>query len=339
MNRKRLTAALLAGAMCVGLTACGGSSGSSGSASEGSASASSDDKSYNISLIMKIGSAEYFDYLASGAKAYQKDHPNVKVNVSGPTSYTAYDEQLNMIETALSNESIDGYIISPLQSDTAAHLLDGQTKPVVAVDTDIDAKEVVSFVGTGNEDAAAGGGKAAVEAAKDAGWKDVTVIALTGGQGDQTHEARVKGYEKGVEEAGGTFLKDETQYCDASADRASAAMEAIIQTHPEGVAAVLCTNDDMAMAAARIARESGNDAYQNTVFCGFDGNQAACEAVLDGTLTMTVAQDAYSMGYKSVEAVVEALNGGTPDSFIDSGSTVITKDNAQEQLDKLKAIS
>jgi ribose transport system substrate-binding protein len=42
------------------------------------------------------------------------------------------------------------------------------------------------------------------------------------------------------------------------------------------------------------------------------------------------------MGYKAVEAVVEVLNGGTLDEFIDSGCSVVTADNAQERLDTLK---
>lgn len=60
----------------------------------------------------------------------------------------------------------------------------------------------------------------------------------------------MNGYKAGVEEAGGTFLSDEVQYADATADRATTAMEAIMQTHPEGIAIICANNDDMAMAAA-----------------------------------------------------------------------------------------
>ena len=51
----------------------------------------------------------------------------------------------------------------------------------------------------------------------------------------------MNGYKAGVEEAGGTFLSDEVQYADATADRATTAMEAIMQTHPEGIA-IICAN-------------------------------------------------------------------------------------------------
>jgi len=66
-----------------------------------------------------------------------------------------------------------------------------------------------------------------------------------------------------------------------------------------------------AEAAARTA--AGNAAYENTVFLGFDGIQSACNAILAGEETMSVAQEAYDMGYKAVEAVVNALNGETLD--------------------------
>lgn len=343
MIKKRIATMILSGILCVGMTACGAATTTSSASATSVSPVSSDgsvseNEEITISLIMKIGSAEYFDLLAAGAEAYAAKHSEINLRVKGPTSYTAYDEQLNMIETELANDSVDAYIISPLQSDTAAHVLAGETRPVIAVDTDIDAPEVISFVGTGNEQAAAGGGEKAVEAAKNLGWDEVKVIALTGGQGDQTHEQRVKGYRQGVENTGGIFLEDETQYCDALAERATTAMEAIIQKYPEGIACILCTNDDMAMAAARVARNSGNANYENTVFCGFDGNYAACEAVRDGEITMTVAQDAYGMGYEAIEVAVRALNGEKLDAFVDSGSSVITQENVEERLAKLDSI-
>ena len=96
------------------------------------------------------------------------------------------------------------------------------------------------------------------------------------------------GYKKGIEEAGGTFLDAEVQYADAVADKAVSSMEAIMQNHPEGIAIICANNDDMAMAAARAAK--GNPAYENTIFLGFDGIQSACKAILNGELTMSVAQ-------------------------------------------------
>lgn len=327
---KRVLAMALSGAMLVGaMTGCGSSSGGDKS---GSGTASSSGGDYKISMILKTLSAEYWQYVKAGAEAYAKE-AGVTVEVKGPTSETAYDEQQNMIETDLNSGAYDAMVIAPLQSDQVATLISGTKMPVLAVDTNITAPEIRTFVGTGNENAAAEGAKVAVEAAKKAGWKEIKAIEICGVQGDGTASDRLKGYEKGINEAGGEFLSGEIQYSNAVADQAVACMEAIMQNHPEGIAIICGHNDDVVMAAARAA--AGNEAYKNTIFLGFNGDRAACEAILAGQETMSIIQDAYGMGYKAAEAAVKALNGEKLESFIDSGTGVVTADSAQKRLDEL----
>lgn len=336
---------MMAGIMGLSLAACGSTTTTStkeeGTKTEGEAnqesdtSAASSGDELNVSVILKTTASEYWGYVLAGAEAYSKDNPNVKVEVQGAASETSYDEQLNIIETNLASGKYDGFVIAPLQADMVTTKIAGATAPIIAVDTKIEAPEVLSFVGTGNETAAKSGATEAVAAAKEAGFKELNAIAIAGVQGDSTAEARLAGYQAGVEEAGGTFLEGEIQYADGVADKAFAAMEAIMQNHPDGVAMITCTNDDMAMAAARAAK--GNEAYAKTIFMGFDGIQSACNAILAGEETMSVGQNAYDMGYKAVEACVNAINGETPEALIDSGSKIVSKDNAQEHLDELKS--
>lgn len=332
--KKRLLAMLLAAAMCTGLAACSSDTGTA-TTPEGGETAESGDGSYNIDVILKTTASEYWQYVQAGAMAYQKDNPNVTVTVKGAPSETSYQEQLNMIQTDLAGD-YDGFVIAPLQADMVANLIEGQTKPIVAVDTKIEAPEVISFVGTGNESAGALGGAAAVEAAKAAGWTDIKAIEIAGVQGDTTNTDRMNGYMKGIEEAGGDFLENEVQYADAVATKAVDAMNGIMSRYPDGIAIICANNDDMAIAAAKAAADSGNEAYANTIFLGFDGIQSACDAILEGRLTMSVAQQGYEMGYMAVEAVVNNLNGEDVEEFIDSGADVVTADNAQERKETLQ---
>lgn len=332
--KKRLLAMLLAAAMCTGLAACSSNTGTA-TTPEGGETAESGDGSYNIDVILKTTASEYWQYVQAGAMAYQKDNPNVTVTVKGAPSETSYQEQLNMIQTDLAGD-YDGFVIAPLQADMVANLIEGQTKPIVAVDTKIEAPEVISFVGTGNESAGALGGAAAVEAAKAAGWTDIKAIEIAGVQGDTTNTDRMNGYMKGIEEAGGDFLEDEVQYADAVATKAVDAMNGIMSRYPDGIAIICANNDDMAIAAAKAAADSGNEAYANTIFLGFDGIQSACDAILEGRLTMSVAQQGYEMGYMAVEAVVNNLNGEDVEEFIDSGADVVTADNAQKRKETLQ---
>ncbi len=354
--KRKVVSVLLSCVMVMAMTACGGTApadtaqtdtqeaAQADAPAEGEAEAEAEapaegeaeatGEAVSVDVILKTLSSEYWGYVKAGADAYAKDHPNVTVDVKGPPSETSFEEQQNMIETDLGSGAYDAFVIAPLQSDVVANLIANEEKPVLAVDTNIDSPKILSFIGTGNEDAAKLGGEAAVAAAKEAGWEEIKCIEISGVQGDATNTARLNGYKAGVNGAGGEFLEDEVQYANGVADQAVTAMEAIMQNHPEGIAIICANNDDMAMAAARTAK--GNAAYEKTIFLGFDGIQSACEAILAGDETMSVAQEAYEMGYKAVEAAVAAINGEELEAFIDSGCSVVDGSNAQERLDQLK---
>lgn len=310
MNRRMIAAALACLACTAGLSACGGSA--------------SAENVYHIAVIIKH-TDEHFKKVMAGAEACASEHPNVEIDIQSPTSATAYDEQLNMIETVLHNDGIDAVVLAPLQSSSAAALAETADKPIIALDTDFTSDKKLSFVGTGNEAAAQSGGAVAMEKAKANGADKPQAVILTGAQGDETHEARLHGYRSAVEQAGGAVL--EVQYCDAQPDRAAAAMDAVMQKYPQGVDALLVTSDDMALAAIKCIWDNNSAAYQKTVICGFDGNQAAVEALDRGELTVDIAQQGYEMGYKAVEAALDVLEGKSVESVIDSGSEVITADN------------
>ena len=136
--KKRLFAALLAGAVALSMVACGGGGSSSSAPAEDKGSAETTEAgggSYKIDVICKTLSSEYWTYIEAGAKAYAKEHPGVTVDVKGPPSETSYDEQMNMIQTDLGSGAYDGYIIAPLQSDTGRYTDPTLTKPVMALDT------------------------------------------------------------------------------------------------------------------------------------------------------------------------------------------------------------
>ena len=260
MMKKRLMAALMAATMAMSLAACGGGDAPAG----GSDNASNEP--YKIRMTLKTNAAEFWNIIQAGAEAYEKEHPEeVKLSIYGPPGETYYEEQLNSIQTDLVAD-YDGYLIAPLQSEAVATAIASTDKPVVAYDTRIDSDKCLAFVGTGNKEAAKEGGKAAVEAAKAAGWTDIKCIEIAGVQGDATNTARMEGYREGVNEAGGEFLDNETQYANATADLAVTAMEGIMSKYPEGVAIICSNNDDMALAAARTAKDNPN--YAKTIFLG-----------------------------------------------------------------------
>jgi len=322
--KKTLIAAIAATALALSACTMGaGEAGSdaTGSSDSGSPAAGGDIK---VGVVLKTLSSEYWSYVAAGVNA-AGDELGVDVQLQGAASETAYDEQTNMIETMLADNSLSAVVIAPLQPDSVVSVLGGTEKPILFVDTDAPYEKKISYIGTGNQVAAKAGGEVAAEMAGEG----ATAVWIGGVQGNTTSDEREAGFTEGLESGGVEVIVN--QYADGLADKASSVMENVLTSEPD-LKVVITNNDEMAAGAARAAQSAGKD----LVIFGFDGIQAGVQNVIDGTVAGTVAQDPYGMGYQAVEAAVAAAKGETVEEFIDTGSTVITKENAEEYLATLQ---
>lgn len=325
---RRSAAMLLAGLMAVSMSACGGGN-SGGADNSGSSQAdSSNGKTHKLSVVLKTTSSEYWSYVIAGIEQAEKDLGNVEVDVRGANSDTDFDGQLNMVETIVNADMCEAIAIAPLQADQIANALTGVKIPVLAIDTNFEQAE--TFIGTAHEDAAYQGGKYVAEQIGKGG----KVVVLANIQGESTSEARVAGYRKALEEGGCEIIS--TQYTDGVGDKAVTVTDGVLQSFPD-IDAIVCCADDVALGASRAIRQTGRDG-DGIIVCGFDGISSGVQAVVDGEISCTVAQDPYNMGYQCVKSLLDVVEGEKLDDFIDTGCNVITPDNADEYLAKLKSL-
>lgn len=329
--KKRILSMMLVSALLVSTTGCAGKKADTPAASSeaattsASAPASDSTGDIKVGVILKTLSSEYWSYVAAGVNAASKDL-GVSVDLQGPASETAYDEQNNMIETMLAG-GIDAFVISPLQSESVASVIGDVKIPVITVDTDAEIPGKVAFVGTGNDKAAYQGGLFAAEKA----GKGTKAVIIGGVEGNATSDARQAGYTRAMEENGIEIVS--VQYAQSNPDTAANVMENMITAQSGDIQIVLCHNDDTAAGAATACKQSG---LKDVVIVGFDGNQSGVQNIIDGTISATCAQSAYTMGYKAVETAVKSVKGETVKSFVDTGCEVISSDNAKDYLEKLK---
>ena len=119
-------------------------------------------------------------------------------------------------------------------------------------------------------------------------------------------------------------------------DKAVTVTDGVLQSFAD-IDAIVCCADDVALGASRAIKQAGRDG-DGIIVCGFDGISSGVQAVVDGEISCTVAQDPYNMGYQCVKSLLDVVEGEKLDDFIDTGCKVITPDNAQEYLDKLKSL-
>jgi ribose transport system substrate-binding protein len=311
------------------LAGCGGQKASQPSDNQQNQQQSSgEQKSVKIAVIVKALNSDYWKIVEAGAKAAGKDL-GVDVEVLGPSAETAVSEQVSMIEDQITKK-VSALAVAPSQPASAIPAFD-QAKaakiPVVLIDTDAQWPDKVSFVGTGNYN----GGKLAGEFLAEKLGKGGKVVILRGAMGDPTHDERANGAIE-VMKAKGLEIVD-IQPANSERGLGMTVMENILQAHPD-IQGMFATNDEMALGALRAIQA----AKKQIITVGFDGSPDALKSIAAGELTASIAQSPYNIGYKGVEAAVKAAKGEQVDKRIDTGTSVISKDNVAEEQKKLNEI-
>ena len=105
------------------------------------------------------------------------------------------------------------------------------------------------------------------------------------------------------------------------------AMEAILQENPD-LKGVIASSDYVAIPALKVTQEHGLE----IPVTGTDGLTEMLTLIKEGSLTSTVAQNPYDMGYLSIEVAIKVIQGEKVQPIIDSGVDIITKGNAEQRL-------
>lgn len=286
-------------------------------------------KKVKVAVVLKAINSDYWKQVKAGAVDAGKAL-NVEVQVVGPNAETDIAGQTSMMEDQIV-KGVSALVVAPSQPSAALSTFDkadADKIPVILIDTDAKWDKKKSFVGTGNE---AGGKVGGEYIAKSLKASD-DIVMIRGALGDATHDERIKGATDAI--IAGGFKVSAVQPADSDRNKAMSVMENLLQTHPN-VKAVFCSNDEMALGAVRALKAANKT---NVIVVGFDGSPDALNSIIAKELTASVAQSAYNIGKAGVEAGVKVAKGEKIDARIDTGTNLITKDNAQKAKDDLAKI-
>lgn len=216
--------------------------------------------------------------------------------------------QSNQIEDLIT-QKVDLIIINPVDSTAISSSVQKANEaniPVICVDRGSEDGEVLSLVASNNVE----GGKMAGEFILEKVGENAEVIQLEGIPGASSTRERGQGFEEATKDKINLVASQPANF-----DRAEGltVMENLLQAQPD-VKAVFCQNDEMALGASEAIKASGKD----IVIVGFDGNDDAVEAVKNGDLAATVAQQPKEMGKLAMENAINHLKGETIEEKIDS---------------------
>jgi simple sugar transport system substrate-binding protein len=321
----RKTAALLiAIGLVVGACSGGGSSaGPTGAPSTGSTAAPSTAAKVKIGFITKFP-VDFYDIMVDAAKTWAKDHADVEVIYAQGKSGTDDEGEIAAIESMIT-QGVAAIAITPTSPNvqTALDKAVAAGIKVVLIDNDIpDWTGKSSVVATDN----LAGGKLAgtwLKANLPAGAK---LAVLKGRLGNPSLEDRVTGMLDTLGSAativGGSPATDcdQTKGLDAATD--------ILTANPD-LTAIYSACGPPAIGALTAIKNAGIAAGK-IIVVGFDASGGEVDAILAGEQAASVAQFPAKMGSLGLETAYKAATGASVDANVDTGTEMVTKDNAAQ---------
>lgn len=334
--KKKILAAIMAGAMVFGLTACGSGDQAPAETSEADASNEAEEVTENegnaseggtikIGVLMKTMSDTYSNKLGEAIQTYAADaYSEIELYLMDGQADIA--KQISQAEDLIAKQ-VDVIILNPQDADGSAQVLDLASDadiPVIEVNTETTRTDYVSFIGSDDRQAGEIMGNFVME---QLGADGGQYAILEGEMGQSAQLLRYEGLEN-------TILANEAFDCAAtlsanwSRDEAMATTEDWLGKYAD-LKAIICENDDMSMGALQAA-ESQN---RELVIIGTDAIPDALQAVKDGRLSGTVLQDANTQASTSVDVAVKIAKGEDAETRYDVPFQLITIDNVDDFIE------
>jgi len=316
MFRKKVIAALAAGALALGVSAC-----SSGEPADSSGAAEEGEAGGLITIIVNDPANPYWKTEGDVAQATAEEL-GYEATVGAHNGDTNTENSL--IDTAISNQSA-AIILDPANADGSVAAVQKATDagiPVFLVNAEINESGIaLAQLVSNNSQGAAIGAQEWVAQMEEAG----NYVELFGAPSDNNAQTRSNGFSTVI-----------TQYTDlvevgeevANWDRTEGRnkMQALMQANSD-INGVISGNDEMALGAIAALQEAGQ--LDGVVVGGFDGSPDAVAAVEAGEMAYTVLQPVAVFSEEAVRLADEYIRTGeAPETEKQSFDCIlITADN------------
>ena len=218
----------------------------------------------------------------------------------------------------LTVKEVDIVLLNPVDSDSAVAsvmIANNYELPVVTVDRAANGGDVVTHIASDN---AVGGSMAAQYLIDQLGGKG-NIVELEGTAGSSAARDRGQGFDDKIAESDMNIIAK--QIADFDRTQGLTVMENILQSKKD-IDAVFAQNDEMALGAQKALEDMG---MKDVLIVGFDATDDAVEAVKNGTMAATVAQQPLLIGEVAVNAIDKILKGEKVDNFIPVELKLITR--------------
>lgn len=283
-----------------------------------------------IAVIPKGTTHEFWKSIHAGAVKAQREL-NIDIIWKGPLKEDDRESQISLVEDFISRR-VAGIVLAPLDdSALRAPVLTAYQAgiPVVIIDSDLKGETQVSFVATDNHK---GGHMAGTEMARRLNSTG-KVIMLRYQAGSASTMNREQGFLDAIAEYPNMELVSSNQHGGATTESAYQASENLLAPlkGPDGklaIQGIFCPNESTTFGMLRALQDAG--LAGSVTFIGFDSSEKLVEALQNDQIHGLILQNPFNMGYLGVKTMMAHINGDPYEKRIDTGVTLVTKDNMND---------
>ncbi len=284
---------------------------------------------YTIAVIPKGTTHEFWKSVHAGAVKASRE-TGAEVIWKGPLKEDDREAQIAVVENFVTR-GVSGIVLAPLDDTALRPAVSNAVRsdiPVVIIDSDLQGDEHISFVATDNYK---GGQLAGKEMARLLNGKG-RIVVLRYQEGSASTTNREKGFLDEIARHPGIRVVSANQYGGATTESAYRASENLLAPLKKGgkldIDGIFCPNESTTFGMLRALQDSK---LAGTVrFIGFDSSEKLVQALSGGEIDALVLQDPFKMGYLGVKTLVDHLNGKEVPRRVDTGVTLVTRQNMQQ---------
>ena len=287
-----------------------------------------DGSSFAIGVVPKGTTHEFWKTIHAGAaKAVQELEASgihVAMTWKGPLREDDREQQVQVVEGFLS-QGVSGIVLAPLDDRALVRPVEEAKAagiPTVIIDSDLQSKQIVSFVATDNYK----GGQLAADRMAEVLHDTGKVLLLRYQEGSASTTFRESGFLDRMKSAHPSIqVISSDQYAGPTRDTAKRGSENLLNRYGSEITGVFCVNESS--TAGMLLALQDIDRAGKIAFIGFDSSQVFTEALANGQLSGLVVQNPLNMGYLGVKTLIAHLQGTPVEARIDTGVWMVTKDN------------
>lgn len=284
---------------------------------EGGSGTKQSSASGSIGLSVSTQNNPFFVTLVEGA---QKAADEAGVSLTVVDAGDDATKQVSDIEDLVS-KNVSVLIVNPVDSDAITGAVEAAVAKgvkVISVDRVVNGVDIDCQIASDN----VAGAELATQYIVDTLGEGVKTAELIGTSGASAAIDRSQGFHNIADEK-----LDIVASQTANFDRTEgmSVMENMLQGNGD-IQAVFAANDEMALGAV----EAVTGAKKDVLVVGFDATDDAIEAIREGRMGATIAQQPDLIGSTAVENAIKLIKGETIPKEIPVEVTLITKDNVDE---------